>query len=466
MTSPVPGVTYPNPRTWAAGDFITTPRLRGDMTNLAALYAGGARVMMAGKNESTPALTTGTATLLNASDTVFYLNSWNIAFPSGPQIAIPFAGWYLAQGCLTIAAATSSSNQYKYAMGFEVYANGALTVNIDGGSVPADGNSGHLAGPAGLDLYQFNEYANTADTISWYAYTNNPSPGTLNLAFSMLEWVGLPTTGLTGYTGPYGTVVASPVAAAAFPSGQGTYITNGGGISAGATSMTVHDATGMIVNGTLGLDYINGQPYANGAEAVTITSVAGTTIGISATGYAHLQNAPVAVPYSYALLNQQCRDLINFLAYPPMLRAVQNQAQSIASTGFPPTVGGNPGNQVTLTDSPGGCVDNFSGFSSSAYTVPVAGVYLVYGQVYYAGAGAPFGYSAGVSVNSGTIQWGALARSNTPGALSMCATFRRLMRFSKNDVVTLWAYQGSGSNMNTDASGSDYSRLVMLFRGF
>ena len=50
MTSPVPGFAAPSPRTWSEGDPITAARLRGDMTNLAALYAGGARPMLLSVN--------------------------------------------------------------------------------------------------------------------------------------------------------------------------------------------------------------------------------------------------------------------------------------------------------------------------------------------------------------------------------------------------------------------------------
>ena len=41
MTSPYPGWTAPNPRTWSAEDQISVPRLRGDMANFAALMAYG-----------------------------------------------------------------------------------------------------------------------------------------------------------------------------------------------------------------------------------------------------------------------------------------------------------------------------------------------------------------------------------------------------------------------------------------
>jgi hypothetical protein len=78
-----------------------------------------------------------------------------------------------------------------------------------------------------------------------------------------------------------------------------------------------------------------GAAYQNIAEPVSITSVAGTTIGITAALYPHVQGAPVSVPVSAAFLNQQVRDTSNFLAYPPLCRAVAQTTQSIAATTSP-----------------------------------------------------------------------------------------------------------------------------------
>jgi hypothetical protein len=235
----------------------------------------------------------------------------------------------------------------------------------------------------------------------------------------------------------------------------------------------VNDPTGMVVNGTLGLDVINSQLYASVAEDVTITSVAGGTIGISAAAFPHAQGAPVAVPVSAAFLNQQSRDVIRFLAFPPLLKAYATAAQAIASSGFPPTVGGNPGNQITHLSvtgyySSGNGIDTFSGFASNTYTIPVAGAYLVYGQIPYTGSTSTFNCSAGVSVNGGTIQWGVILR-NPPAPASpqiMTPTFRRLMRFNANDTLTLWAYQSVGVNMNTIATTGTFAKLIAVFRAF
>ena len=331
----------------------------------------------------------------------------------------------------------------------------STTVDADGASVPGNAASSDINGAA-CELLQLNPL--TIDTVAVYAYQNSGISITASYTTFTVEWVALPTQG-SGLPAPYGTVVASPAAAADFPSGQGTWITNGGGISAGATSMTVNDATGMIVNGTLGLDYINGQQFTNTAETVTISSVTGTTIGISATSYAHLQNAPVAVPVSYAFLNQQCRDLIRFLAYPPMLRMQVTTTQSVGATTFP------AGTQIIHLSTATGGIDNFGGVAGSSYTIQVAGCYFVYGQVYLAGSSTLFGCSAGISVNGGTIQWGDLMRvATSSGGIGMCPVVRRLLRLSAGDVLTLYGY--TSLTMNTVNSGATYSKIIALWRSF
>jgi hypothetical protein len=465
MTSPVPGFSAPSPRTWALGDLLTAARLRGDMTNLAALYCS-ARPMLVVYSGSQN-LGSGAQSLMEFSSLT--VNNWNVDVlnPAGNNayFAPPLAGWYLVQGDVIITPPGTTPEYYKYGMGFRAVINGAGAVTFDGGAVPATAYTGASpkAGPTGADLYQFNPA--TSDTLAFYGFQN--SGGTL-ASFGVLtaEWVALPTSGLTDYSGPYGTKVASPAAPAAWPSGPGTYITNSGGIAAGATSMTVSDATGMVTGGYLGLDYINGQLYQPVGEVVTISSVSGTTIGISATSFAHLQDAPVAVPYSPAFLNQQVRDAVNFLAYPPVLRAISSTTQAIGSTGFPPTVSGDPSNQITTLGTT--TIDNFGGFSGSGtYTVPVSGVYLVYGQIYYAGSTTGFGVAAGISVSGGTIQWGTTTKANTASVTqSLCITVRRQLRLTAEQTVTLWAFQSSGSNMNTVSSGSDVSRLICIWRSF
>jgi hypothetical protein len=455
----------PDPRTWSEGDLITVPRLRGDMTNLASLFMTG-RPMLLAQLYINPGLIANTNLALDLNDGLAYLNTWNVPLGtvggSNSLYQIPLAGWWLASGAALVDA-PSSPGADRYGFGFSTVVNGSGPGTMDGGCVPGSVASSEI-GPTGMDLYQFNTYAATSDTLAWYAFCS--ANAVLFTAYMNAEWVALPTSGLTDYTGPYGTVVSSPSAAAAWPPGPGTYITSSGGIAAGATSLTVHDTTGIIDGGTLGLDYIASQPAQAYAETVTVSGVTGSTVSISAASYAHSQNAPVAVPVSAAFLNQQCRDVVNFLAYPPVLRAISSTTQSIASSSFPPTVSGNPTNKITTLGST--TVDNFSGFSGSGtYTVPVAGVYLVYGQVYYTGTTSVCNYGAGISVSGGTIQWGNVIRSDTSGgAETFCANVTKHLRLTAGQTITLWAYQDSGSAMATISAGPSRSRLICIFRSF
>ena len=65
------------------------------------------------------------------------------------------------------------------------------------------------------------------------------------------------------------------------------YLTNASGVSAGNTSMTVTSSTGMFANELLTVDSGLNQ------ETVTISSIAGTTLTVSAFQYAHVLNVPV-----------------------------------------------------------------------------------------------------------------------------------------------------------------------------
>jgi len=460
MTSPIPGVTYPNPRTWFNGDIITSPRLRGDFGNLASIFVG-ARPILSAQDFTNETLNANAITPL--TPTTANLNNWNTTFASSGTAAstypVPMAGWYLLQVSGNMSTGTSS-NANRWGFGFRTVINGAGAANVDGGMATGDGNASGFVGTSGAELQQLSP--TTTDTVTWYAFTSQtPGPvGIVENPVMSAEWVGLPTSGITSYTGPYGTVVNPPAAVAGWPPTAGTTLTSPA--SAGATSIVVADATGMVVGAQLGLDYYNGMPSTLNPEVTAITSIAGLTIGTAALRYGHASGANVAVPVSQQFLNQQMRDLVNFLAYPPMLRVGVTAIQSIPSGGFP------TGTQITnlSTSGSGTGVDNFSGFSSNAYTVPVGGVYYVYGQVYYAGANAVSDYAAGITINGGTTQWGVVQRAPAIAATPpFCSTFCRHITFSAGDVVKLFGFQNSGGAMNTVHSTVQNSRLIMIWRG-
>jgi hypothetical protein len=469
MTSPVPGWVPPSPITWSSGEVVSAPRLRADMGGLANLYAQ-ARPMLAGFDGTGDTVPSGgSGVVLDFS--LQSLNSWNAQFLSlvaGPTpYHIPLPGYWLLQSFCVQTSPDTGSNQHRYTQGLKTVQNGGGANSFDGGSDSGDGVANHEFGLGNLDMLLFNSYAATADTAAVYAFTTDASGTTVASGYLIAEWIALPGqgSGLTNYTGPAGTVVNSPWAAALPGSGPGSTLVNS--VSAGASSMQVNDPTGIVAGGTLGLDWYFGNPVKPIAEQVVVNTVSGNTVTTTTTfQFPHGQGAPVAVPISASWLNQQSRDLINFLGYPPIMRGQPSGAQSIASTGFPPTVGGNPTNQLTsMTPT----TDNFGGFSSGTYTIPVSGVYLVYGQVAYAGSTTSnVVWGVGVSVSGGTIQWGTLTRTATvsAGAQVIIPTFRRHMRLTAGQTITLWAFQNSGAAVNTLTGGSSFTKFIAAWRSF
>lgn len=220
--------------------------------------------------------------------------------------------------------------------------------------------------------------------------------------------------------------------------------------------MTVIANTGMVAGGSLGLDYYEGQAVSPMAETVTISSVTGLTIGISATSYPHGgTNSPgyVAVPVSAAFMNQQVRDVVNYLAYPPMLR-VHGSTQSLTTQTFPAST------QINLTTV---TLDNFSGWNGTSheYVFPQSGVYYVYGQVPF--QAAINNYSAGISINGGTVQWGDSIRTQT--SLINCATVRKTVRVTAGQTLTLQACVDN-NNVTLESASNSYATLLALWRGF
>ena len=434
MTYPI----APAPRTWSPGDLITSPRLRADPGNLAWLLTR--RPLFMGAQ-----LTTGqsVSAVTPVSLDSEYEDNWSGHTEPSPYYQAPLSGWYLAEGQISLPLASAAS---VIAAGIRYGSTGHTDLLCS----TQTSNTVNAPGPAACDLVSLNTA--TSDVVALTAYTNSGAgpviaqPG----AWFKAEWAALNSGG---------TVISSPQPAAAWPPGAGTTITNSGGIAAGATSMTVAAATGIVVGATLGLDYFEGaavQPYA---EKVTVTSVAGTTIGISATAYAHLQTAPVAVPVSAAWMNQQVRDVIRFLAYPPFARlSASTSAQTLPTQTFP------AGTAISFTSA---TADNFGGWSSgtpTVWTVPVSGVYFVYGQVPLSSTAAWNNLSAGVSVSGGTITWGDSLRSQT--AQVGCATFRGHLRLTAGQTLALYGSQSSAAAQPV-VDGSDwYPTLVALWRGF
>lgn len=441
---PYPSV--PAPITWRTGQQILTGNLRADISNAATLLAN--KPMFVGSQVSAfQGMTAGISNLIK-SDTD-NSDPWGMHQIPASTISVRFPGWYLCDGYTeggSIAATATMST------GFRATQNGVVADQL-GGCGPGNGTNDQ--GYPGAALVQLDPA--TGDSCAMIA---TPSAGcNVSQAEVKAEWVALPTT--LGYA--TGTVVTSPQPASPWPFGT-TTITNVGGIAAGATSMTVADPTGMVVGGMLGLDYTKGAAAVPTAETVTITSVAGSTIGITATTYPHGGTASpgyVAVPVSAAFLNQQARDMINFLCYPPIFSAFYDSGStSIPNQTFPSNT------QVPLNS--GTVVDNFSGWSAATgrYTFPVSGAYYVYGQVSMAAA-ANYTAAAGIGISGGAINWGTTYRNTSGTSLAMTATVRRVMRVTAGQYVSLFTSQNSGGGLALSTAGfKQASKLIVVFRSF
>ena len=446
MSFPLP----PAPITWTAGQNITAPELRADPANLAWLLTKRP-LLVASQQTAAQAIAENTIVPVEMDTEV--CDNWNGHAIPNATYAAQFAGWYLAEGT---AYVTGTAQTGVVIAGIQAVQDAVTSSYYGGRSVP---NGVQATAPVTADLVQLDPA--TSDTVALFAYQSLAASQDLLTnpgAFFTVQWASMPSDITEGFGWINGTVVDDPQPAALWPPGSGTLLT--ASIAAGATSMTVGETTGMIVGGTLGLDFYEGAAVSPMAEAVTITSITGTMIGISATNYPHggtLTPGYVAIPVSAAWMNQQVRDCINFLAYPPICRLTNfGGSQTVESQTFP---AGTAVTFVVLS------VDNFRGWNSGEnYVFPVAGVYYVYGQVLLESAVTSL--SVGISINGGTIDWGGSIRTSAGTAENLCATVRREIRVDAGDYVTLYCSQNSGGTLSLVSTATSHSTLIVVWRSF
>jgi hypothetical protein len=440
----------PNPVSWASKQVITTALLTQDMANAALLLANrplfmGAQTLQAQSIANGPGMT-----LVNL-DTEF-VDSWNGHQIPNPTWNAPLAGVYLVEGSLEVAA--FAANTTALGVGIQT-AQGTTVVSSNMGGQTC-GNGSTPTGVATADLVALDPA--TSGNVALLGECSGAAAnvtGTKGGATLKAEWVGLLPTGAAP-----GTVVRTANPAKLWPPGAGTVITTPGGIPAGATSFQVADTTGIEEFATLGLDYLHGRQMSPGAETVFVPStVSGHTVTISpGTLYPHAEGAPVAVPVGEQFLRLQVCDAINFLAYPPYaVMDTLGSAQSIPSQTIP------AGTQISFTEA---ALDNFGGWNgATAYFAPFPGIYYVYGQVFMQSAS---GYTAvaGLSVNSGTVQWGAGPTNQSSTSRPLCATVRRHLRLNAGDNVQLFVTQNSGSSIGLSNSAGFVSKMIVVFRRF
>ena len=122
---PTPTPSLPSPRTWAAGDLVTVPRLRADVENAIAFL--GQRPYLVGQNNSG-------GPIPNNADTNLGLNleltdGWNGHITTGSQNSqyfTPVPGWYLCRNAVSFTGGGQISAGFNWTTG------GALTAGVRG----------------------------------------------------------------------------------------------------------------------------------------------------------------------------------------------------------------------------------------------------------------------------------------------------------------------------------------------
>jgi hypothetical protein len=256
----------------------------------------------------------------------------------------------------------------------------------------------------------------------------------------------------------------------AFSTSWGAACLNGSGNDT-AVAPQCHDLIWMPVSGAVdgSGDFIKCIAFNGSADSVgladstssfptvSVRFVAATT---GTTGLTVPANPAWPVPPAYitsADMNAQVRDTVNYLIYPPICKAIYTAGTStIPSQAFPSGTIAPLGTVV---------IDNYGGFSTSAYTytAPVAGNYFCAGQVNFVTASGGGSYSAGLSVNAGTIGWGDSVAHGGSG--QGAASVTRRLRLTAGQTVALYAQQNSGSSVELHTSTAWQTRLIVVWEG-
>jgi hypothetical protein len=167
----------------------------------------------------------------------------------------------------------------------------------------------------------------------------------------------------------------------------------------------------------------------------------------------------VPSPITAAWLNANLRDAVNFLIYPPTMRAHYTAGSStLANT----TLASPAIVPLTTTD-----FDNYGGFTTGAsahYTVPVAGRYLLAGQINLASSSTATFYACGLRVNGTTTFWGGITRFAGTSLAGGAAVTKRL-RLNAGDTVQLIAAQASGGAIAYSTTASNQTRILAVWEG-
>jgi len=374
----MPQSSLPSPRTWSAGDLVTTPRLRADVEDAIAFLSN--RPMFIGQNTSGRSWASGSDLGLGLDTEV--TDNWNghvtttSGSPNSAQYWCQVPGWYLCRSAP--AFSYTSSTQAMFAGGLEGLSSGV--------------SFGAWRGPLVLD-----------------GSTHPPVPQCIDLVALF-------------NTGP--------------PGGSGDYV-----------QFDAFQNTGSSVN------LVSAATQLPTASARWVCALSGTS---------PLPVPPLAAvpsPITSAWLNANVRDTIKYLIYPPVLRAVYApNATTLASTAFPGSSSA-PLNSLNI--------DNYGGFNTSTntYTAPIAGRYLIAGQVNFASNTGAGSYRCGINYNTGNpTQWGDVTTKLSDTTGGGAGVVKRL-RLNAGDTIRLAAGQDTGAAVTYNSSSVAQTRLVMVWEG-
>jgi hypothetical protein len=363
--------SLPNPRTWAAADLVTVPRLRADVTNAVAFLSQ--RPYFIGQCSTGPSTASATDTPLPLDTEL--TDAWNAHV--GPPAATPGAfwgpvpGWYLVD--VRAPFAFTSTTAAPFMAGVQGVAGGSAFGPVHG-ALTVNGSGSQTIVPRCVDLV------------------------------SQLQ-TGAPNAS-TDYIQP-----------------------------------TARQDSG----GSVSL-----QNLAYDMPAVSIRWVC------SATGSAPIAVPPltaVPTPITAAWLNANVRDTIKFLIFPPVCKAVATSG-SVANSSLASPQGISPAS-VTF--------DNWAGFSAGKYTAPVAGRYLVAGQVNFASSSTTAMYACGVTAG-GVTYWGGAVRF-TGSSLAGGASVTKRVRLTAGQTVQLVAAQSTGGSLSLNGTAANQTRLIVVWEG-
>jgi hypothetical protein len=330
-------------------------------------------------------------------------------------------------------------------------------------------NTGGSSWGSGSDL-TFGMQAELADPWSMHATSGQVSGAVSSQVFAPVPgwylcrsvipvaWTsGTAAQFIAGFIAQTGRVLGSAVRGPSYVNGSGA-----------ASNVTCLDLIEQTVGGSLGGsgDYV--QPTLYASSSTTIGAVAGNlgTVWVrwacAVSGTQPLPVPPltsVPSPITSAWLNANVRDAIRFLAYPPVCKAYY----TAGSASIPANSLGSP-NAVPLNTT---AVDNYGAYntSTSKWTAPVAGRYLLYGQWSSSPVTGSFTAAAGLSVNGGTTQYGDIPWMSTSAAFNAGAAVTRRVRLNAGDQVQLMAAQGSGSSLALATGAANQSRFIAVWEG-